>query len=952
MYYLLRIVILFFPLNAVSGVFETDEYNAQWGLGAVNAAGAYAKGYTGAGVTIGVVDTGLEADHQEISGKYVFGKDFKDPTSLSISKDTGTHGTGVASVAAGVRDGVGMHGVAYNADVAVGRIFNDPLVTWSSPAMYESIFTAVNYLADAGVRVINQSYGPAAFASGVVTYGNNLKYTRDYFEPSEARMLSGDCNPVPAWGGCDKYAEAIALVRMAVEKNALMVRAAGNDGYSDPQFMTALPFVYTEFEDPWLVVGAVDDQSTITSWSTRCGVAQNYCLVAPGASIKSANAANGASDYIMSGTSASAPMVSGVAALVAEAFPYLTVKQIKQILLTTATDLGDPGVDSIYGWGLVNAEAAVMGFKSFASGSLAITDNTDSEWTKDITGSGGFTKEGTGTLTLSGTNSYTGDTTVNAGALVVEGSLASNLTIAANGTLSGSGQIGNDVTVSGTLAPGQSPGTLTIAGSLSLASSSTTEIEVDGTGIGSGAGNYDRIILTGAGSVFTADGSINPILRGISGSANNNFTPTLGQSFSIINATGGISGSFNSMTQPTSGLAANTRFDLLYGDNKIDLVATPGSYQTFAGNLSTTHALLANLGTALDNARSAAGVKTAGDSKVFFDALYPLTEVAVGEAMVNLSGTIHSSLLAENVNLKHDLMRQIIDRDHYAQRAALSASSDSEIAAFIWKIGSTSFGDHKGDSQGFGYDFDRYDVIGGMDLDIGRNFQVGFGGGYMDSSVTEHAQNRGGSLENYLGFLSGRGEYNNFFSSATVGASHSIYKAGRLITLGTDGFVSGESGGTDIFGGFDVGYNYDHENFSLTPSVGFSFTSLDRDSFDEQGIHPGRLSLLRSQVFSTRSRVSVVGERVVSVMRDNDLTLNAGLAWQHELSAEGIAPEATILGSKLSVNAVRPVKDMLQFSGDIGFSPFANTLITVGYQGNLGNNYMAHNFRAGANFSW
>jgi subtilisin family serine protease len=83
----------------------------------------------------------------------------------------------------------------------------------------------------------------------------------------------------------------------------------------------------------------------------------NYYLVAPGTSIKSTY--NNGGYATMSGTSMAAPVVTGAAALLKSYWPKLTARQIGEIFLTTATDLGAKGVDVIYGRGLLNLEAAL-----------------------------------------------------------------------------------------------------------------------------------------------------------------------------------------------------------------------------------------------------------------------------------------------------------------------------------------------------------------------------------------------------------------------------------------------------------------------------------------------------------------------------------------------------------------------------------------------------------------
>ena len=102
------------PPGPVPADFETDEYNAQAGLGLVNASDAYARGLTGAGIIIGLFDTGLDVSHPEFAGRiaanaFDFIRDTSDIT------DPSGHGTHVAGIAGANRDDNGMHGVAYGA---------------------------------------------------------------------------------------------------------------------------------------------------------------------------------------------------------------------------------------------------------------------------------------------------------------------------------------------------------------------------------------------------------------------------------------------------------------------------------------------------------------------------------------------------------------------------------------------------------------------------------------------------------------------------------------------------------------------------------------------------------------------------------------------------------------------------------------------------------------------
>lgn len=910
MRYLATAVALFqWSFMVWSNSFETSEYRENWGLDSINVIGAYEKGYTGSGVTIGIVDTGIAVTHSEFKDKYSFGYDYVDNT--SVPSDPHYHGTHVAGIAAAARDGVGMHGVAYGATLANGRGLNA-----SGFGTFTNLGNSINHLAEGGARVINNSWG----SSSAITTTSKSYWT--VF-----------------------YSAYINTISQAVKNDSLLVFAAGNESRSEVSSTAGLPYLFPELESQWITVASSDSSNVLSSFSNRCGIAANFCLTAPGSNIKSVNNTGG---YItLSGTSMAAPIVSGVAALVMEAFPYLTADYVKNILLTTATDLGDPGVDTIYGWGLVDAAKAVQGFQAFSSASVEINDNANSHWSNDISGAGGFIKNGTGILTLSGENTYTGDTTINAGTLLLNGSITSQVSVASLGKLSGIGVINGDVQMSGTLAPGGSPGTLTVSGSLALAAGSVTVVDIDGVNFGGGAGSHDRINVTGIDGVFDAGGILQPLLRTISGDANNDFTPVIGQSFPIISAVGGISNSFASLTQPSVGLSSNSRFDLIYGATAIDLVTTPESYKTLITSGVGKPAIVSNLASALDNARLDAGVKSSGQNKIFFDALYPLNTSTLNEALESLTGTIQASLFAENIHQQHDFVKQINSQSYISLgRSSVSASRR------LWQVTSASYGEHEGDADGFGYDFNRYTALAGIDIDINQSMRLGFGGGYAHSSITGYAGKKDGSLKNYIGFIKAAFAHNKLYGGATVGVSLSDHHASRRITFGSSTSVQSESDDAGFFAGFNLSFAHKIKKVQLKPALALSLATLSRDAFNEVGEHPGTLSFLKSDIVSVRSRLSLPLKSTFTIRRKNDLVVNGEIGWSHELAADSMRPEATILGQKFQSNAVKPLKNLLDLSVGIGYSPSDTIHLNTGYRGEFASRYVSHGFRASAHLNF
>jgi subtilase-type serine protease len=156
---------------------------------------------------------------------------------------------------------------------------------------------------------------------------------------------------------------------------------------ADCRHVCLLPRAVADVEPYWLAVVNVNQDLELSNRSMRCGLAANWCLAAPGSNINSTVYGpdsviegdfyddNGnlvvdiisqtpSSDYEeLSGTSMAAPHVTGALGLLFERFPYLDA-QVRDVLLTTATDLGAAGVDDVYGWGLMNLAAAVEGYGS------------------------------------------------------------------------------------------------------------------------------------------------------------------------------------------------------------------------------------------------------------------------------------------------------------------------------------------------------------------------------------------------------------------------------------------------------------------------------------------------------------------------------------------------------------------------------------------------------------
>ena len=298
-------------------VYRTVEYSNQYGLEKIHAAEAYAllatnsKSVAGDNIAIAIADTGAQTDHAEIAANYQSSGSYDFVNSDSNPSDDQGHGTNVASIAAGVKNGGGMHGVAYNSRIIAIKVLDS-----NGEGTYQDVSDGISAAASAGAKVINLSLGGSSASS---TLRNSLLTA--------------------------KAADVLAIA------------ATGNDGATQPDY-PAFYAADSSLAGYVLAVGSVDSNSVISSFSHKCGDTMNYCLVAPGENIYAAYPTN--IYAIGSGTSEATPHVSGAAAVIRGAWTFLTAAQTAQILLQTATDLGDAGVDATYGHGLLNLYAAVQ----------------------------------------------------------------------------------------------------------------------------------------------------------------------------------------------------------------------------------------------------------------------------------------------------------------------------------------------------------------------------------------------------------------------------------------------------------------------------------------------------------------------------------------------------------------------------------------------------------------
>lgn len=270
---------------------------------------------------------------------------------------------------------------------------------------------------------------------------------------------------------------------------------------------------------------------------------------------------------------------------------------------------------------------------------LSITDGS-TDYAGVISGTGGVTIAG-GTQTLSGANTYTGATTVNGGALVVNGSIApsSGLTVAAGALAGGTGTLPTSV-VNGTLSPGNSVGTVTVNGNLTLGAGSTYLVEIQGA-------TADRTNVTGMASLA---GTLQ--LAALGGPY------TFSTPYTVLNAAGGRTGTFATVST-TGSFGAGVTSTVSYDANNVFVTLDAAPLAPIVQQrLSPTVPGPSNpLAVALGIDRA---VAAGGNASPFFP-IYNLPAAAIPGALNQLSGEVHTGTQGLGVSVSGQFLQAMLD---------------------------------------------------------------------------------------------------------------------------------------------------------------------------------------------------------------------------------------------------------------------------------------------------
>ncbi len=284
-------------------VTSDTKYNDQWNHSAILANVAREKGLSGKGVKIGIIDSGVDTSHPDIdSSKILKGYNcIEDDPDEYNTTDIYGHGTNVCGIISAITDNEAyLAGIAPNASIVPLKVTNGSSL--SAASLFGGIYMAIEYDCD----IINMSLG------------GNL--TDEYL-----------------------IAELKYWIDMASDAGIIIIAAGGNED------STAIS--YPAGFDNVIGVASVKKDLSHSKYSQRN---ESIFISAPGHGVTTLEIGDTTSSEI--GTSIATPHITAIVALIKEVLPDATLSDVKDILKSSSTDLGDEGYDTTFGYGLISVE--------------------------------------------------------------------------------------------------------------------------------------------------------------------------------------------------------------------------------------------------------------------------------------------------------------------------------------------------------------------------------------------------------------------------------------------------------------------------------------------------------------------------------------------------------------------------------------------------------------------
>ncbi len=440
----------------------------------------------------------------------------------------------------------------------------------------------------------------------------------------------------------------------------------------------------------------------------------------------------------------------------------------------------------ITGGSLVSTSALFTGSVDIGQGtSFVFNQAANGTYAGTLTGSGLLLVQGGGTVLFTGNGAgFTGATSVAAGQLLsVNGTLGGMVNVAAGGRLQGSGTIGGG-SIAGTIAPGNSIGTLSVTGNLNFLLGSSYEVEANASG------QSDKIVVGGTATI--ANGSAVNVLA-----ADGNYA--INTTYTILTATGGVTGTFSSVTSNLAFLTPS----LTYGANAVTL------------NLRRNTVDFASVAQTGNQAAIAPAIEALGLGNPVYDATVALTAAEARGAFDQLAGSDYASMRG-----------RLLDDSRFVRDAVLARGGlAGEDGLSVWGNALGSWASMHGGASAQGYGRDLKGFLAGFDAGFAGHWRAGLATGYGTSELRTGNANQKAETYHAAGYLAG--SYG--IASIQLGAAYAWndVRSQRRIAFGGFTGTPGDKYRADTFQAFgEVAVKGELSGVTVQPFAGLAYVDL------------------------------------------------------------------------------------------------------------------------------